>query len=203
VGKCKRQAQNASQKINRGENLPMNSIQKISMSEYKPQEQKVSLKAFTVADLDDFMEWATDNEVTKHMMWNGYTSRSEAESFFANVVEKHPWFKAVCLGDKVVGSIMLDKGKGAHSCKAELGYVIARKYWGNGLATQAIHLAIQYGFKDLDIERIEAYVDPANIASQRVLKKNGFTKEGLLRNFIVQKGILKDRFIYAFLKPIY
>jgi ribosomal-protein-alanine N-acetyltransferase len=161
------------------------------------------LKTFTAADLDDFMEWATDDEVTKYMMWNSYTSRFEAESFFANVVEKHPWFKAVCFDEKVVGSITLDKGKGAHSCKAELGYVIARKYWGNGLATQAIHLAIQHGFKDLDIERIEAFVDPANIASQRVLEKNGFTKEGLLRNCIVQKGILKDRFIYAFLKPIY
>ena len=87
-----------------------------------------------------------------------------------------------------------------HSCKADLGYVIARKYWGNGIASQAIQLAIQKGFEDLDVTRIEALVDPANIASQRVLEKNGFAKEGWLKNYILQKGIIKDRYIYAILK---
>ena len=134
-------------------------------------------------------------------MWNSYISRIEAEIFFASVVEKHPWFRAICLGEKVIGSVTLDKGKGAHNCKGELGYVIAKKYWGNGLATQAIKLAIQTGFQDLDVERIEAYVDPSNIGSQRVLEKNGFLKEGLLRHYVVQKGKVKDRFIYSILKP--
>lgn len=170
------------------------------MTEYKQQEQAVTLKLFTFAGIDDFMEWATDDEVTKYLMWNSYTSRGDAEVFFANVVEKHSWFKAICLGEKIIGSITLDKGKGPHSCKAELGYVIARKYWGNALATQAIKLAIETGFKDLDVERIEAYVDPSNMGSQRVLEKNGFVKEGLLRSCVIQKGILKDRFIYSFLK---
>lgn len=173
----------------------------VNMTEYKQEHHSVNLKTFTSKDISDFMEWGTDDEVTKYMMWNSYTSSSEAEFFFTNVVEKHPWFKAICLGEKVIGSITLDKSKGAHSCKAELGYVLARKYWGMGLVTQAIKLAIETGFKDLDVERIEAYVDPANIGSQRVLEKNGFTKEGLLRNFVIQKGILKDRLIYSFLKP--
>lgn len=168
--------------------------------EKKQQEKKITLKTFTSADTNDFMEWATDHEVTKYMMWNTYNCRSEAESFFINVVEKHPWFKAICLGEKVIGSITLDKGKGAHSCKAELGYVIARKYWGNGLTTQAIQLAIQNGFSDLEVERIEAFVDPTNIGSQRVLEKNGFTKEGLLKNWIVQKKEVKDRIVYALLR---
>lgn len=154
---------------------------------------------FTSADIDDFMERATDDEVAKYMMWNTYTSRSEAESFFTNIIEKHPWFRAICLGEKVIGSISLDKGKGAHSCKAELGYVIARKYWGKGFATQAVHLAIQTGFSDLNVDRIEAYVDLGNIGSQRVLEKNGFRKEALLRNWIIQKETVKDRFVYALL----
>lgn len=181
-------------------NPKIKSLHRVSMSEYKPQEQKIFLKTFACTDIDDFMEWATDDEVTKYMMWNSYTSRSDAESFFVNVVEKHPWFKAVCLDEKVIGSITLDKGKGIHSCKAELGYVIARKYWGNGLATKAISFAIQAGFQDLDVERIEACVDPTNIGSQRVLEKNEFMKEGLLRNYVVQKGMVRDRIMYSILK---
>lgn len=182
-------------------NSKVKATHQVSVIECKQQQQKITLKVFTSADIDDFMEWATDNEVTKYMMWNSYNSRSEAEVFFTNVVEKHSWFKSISLGEKVIGSITLDKGKGVHSCKAELGYVVARKYWGNGLATQAIKLAIQTGFKDLDIERIEAYVDPANIGSQRALEKNEFTQEGLLRSCVIQKGVLKDRLIYSFIKP--
>ncbi len=85
------------------------------------------------------MEWATDDEVTKYMMWNSYTSRSEAERFFENIVDKHPWFKAICLGDKVVGSITLDKGKGFYSCKADLGCA-CKEILGNGIATRAVRL---------------------------------------------------------------
>ncbi len=143
------------------------------------------------------MEWATDDEVTKYMLWDSYTSRRNAEEFFKNVVEKHPWFKAICLGEKVIGSITLDQGQVSHRCKAELGYVLCRKYWNNGFATQAIHLTLQAGFNDLKIERIEAFVSPNNTRSQRVLEKNGFIKEGVLKNCIIQKGILQDRFIYA------
>jgi RimJ/RimL family protein N-acetyltransferase len=184
-------------------NTQIESTNQVLMSKYKQQEQATTLKTFTTADIDDFMEWATDDEVTKYMMWNSYTSRSDAEDFFKNVVENHPWFKAICLGKKVIGSITLDKGKGAHGCKAELGYVISRKYWSNGFATLAINLAIQKGFEDLGVERIEAFVEPSNIASQRVLEKNGFVKEGYLRNFIIQKGVVKDRLVYAILKSGY
>jgi RimJ/RimL family protein N-acetyltransferase len=180
-------------------NQKVESIQLVSMTDYTKQENHITLKAFTSADINDFMEWATDDEVTKHMMWNSYASLSEAESFFTNLVEKHPWFKAICLDKKVIGSITLDKGKGIHSCKAELGYVVARKHWGNGCATQAIKLAIETGFNDLDVERIEAYVDPTNFGSQRVLEKNGFLREGLLKKYVVQKGVIKDRFVYSYL----
>lgn len=164
------------------------------------QEEKMSLQPLTSLNIDDFMEWATDEEVTQYMMWDTYSSRSAAEYFFANVVDSHPWFKAIYLGDKVIGSMTLDKGRGAHSCKAELGYVLTRKYWGKGYATQAIKLALETGFEDLNVERIEAFVDPSNIGSQRVLEKNGFLREGLLKNYIIQKGKLKDRYIYSFLK---
>ena len=164
------------------------------------QEKPLMLKPLTLDDIDDFMVWATDDEVTKYMMWSSYTSRSEAENFFVNIVKAHPWFKAICIDEKVVGSMTLDKGKGAFSCKAELGYVIARKCWGNGLATKAVAEALKRGFEDLDIERIEAYVDPTNIASYKVLEKNGFVREGLLRNCLMQKGVIKDRFLYSFLR---
>lgn len=175
-------------------------VHPMSVQTIHSKEEKISLRTLSSADIDDFMEWATDDEVTRFMMWDSYKSREDAEIFFKNVVEKHGWFKAICLGEKVIGSMTLDKGKGAHSCKAELGYVLAKKYWGKGLVTQAIKNALVAGFTDLEVERIEAYVDPANVGSQRVLEKNGFTREGLLRNYVFQKGVVKDRYIYSITK---
>lgn len=135
------------------------------------------------------------------MMWDTYTSKAEAEQFFHKVIKNHEWFRAICLGDKVIGSLTLDKQKGAHACSAELGYVISRKFWGQGFATQAIQLALQNGFDDLKVERIEAYVDPTNLASMRVLEKSDFLKEGLLRKSIIQKGQIRDRWLYSHIKP--
>jgi [ribosomal protein S5]-alanine N-acetyltransferase len=161
------------------------------------QKNHVVLRNFAIEDVDDFLEWATDDEVTKHLLWNSYHSKNDAEDFFLNVIAKHSWFKAICLDQKVIGSITLDKWKGAHSCKAELGYVIARRYWGKSYASQAVKEALKAGFDDLDIQRIEAFVDPDNIASRKVLENCSFVREGYLRNYIMHKGKLRDRWLFA------
>ena len=134
------------------------------------------------------------------MLWERYTSREEAEAFFSNVVFRHEWFTAICLDGQVIGSISLDKGKGPYVCKAELGYVLAREMWGRGYATAAVGEAVRRGFDDLSVQRIEAFVDPDNLASQRVLEKNGFQLEGYLRECILHKGKIRDRLLYARVK---
>lgn len=157
----------------------------------------ISLRPLTAADIDSFMVWATDPEVTRYARWKPYQSREEGEQFLKNVAEQHPWFQAIVLGEEVIGSMTLDRGKGDYYCKAELGYVSAKKYWGRGLMTQAVQLALQRGFQELDVARIEAFVSPLNIGSQRVLEKNGFLHEGIMRKAVLRQGNLEDLFLYA------
>ena len=57
--------------------------------------KKIMLRPLAINDLDSFMVWATDSEVTRHLRWEPYTSRVTAKDFFKNVVEKHPWFQAI------------------------------------------------------------------------------------------------------------
>lgn len=160
---------------------------------------QIQLKDLTINDLDAFMTWAADENVTRSLMWESYKSKEDASIFLQNIVESHPWFKAICVDGQVIGSITLDKGKGAHSCKAELGYVIAKSQWGKGYITSAIKEALKTGFSDLGITRIEAFVDPENIASVKALKKAGFTCEGLLKRSVIHKGTVRDRFIFSYL----
>jgi len=85
-----------------------------------------------------------------------------------------------------------------------IGYVWAEPYWGKGIAAQAIQLVVKYLFETAEVNRIQAEVMPFNERSKRVLLKNGFTKEGTLRQAHVWSGKgLVDLEIYSILAEEY
>ena len=159
----------------------------------------VQLRNFCLADLDDLYEWASDEEVTKFMTWEAFKSKEQLREYMVKVVIPHPWFKAVCLNGKPIGHVMLKQGTGIHSCRAEMGYAIARKYWSRGFTTQAVKAALKLGFIELPgLKRIEALVLPDNIASARVLEKAGFIKEVFLGKYVHLKGSVRDCLLFSY-----
>ena len=72
--------------------------------------------------------------------------------------------------------------------RAEIGYDYNRKYWGNGYATEVVRRMIQFGFEEMNLNRIEADCNEGNFGSARVLEKAGFIYEGLWRERIWEKG---------------
>jgi len=85
-----------------------------------------------------------------------------------------------------------------------IGYFLAELYWGKGIAAQAIQLVVKYLFETAEVNRIQAEVMPFNERSKRVLLKNGFTKEGTLRQAHVWSGKgLVDLEIYSILAEEY
>lgn len=93
-----------------------------------------------------------------------------------------------------IGFTDLQIGK---SHKAELGYWLAQPYWGKGLMTHAVKVAVQTGFTDFNLIRISAHVFDFNRGSARVLEKSGFQLEGLLRKHYLKEGKLFDGKLYA------
>jgi len=85
-----------------------------------------------------------------------------------------------------------------------IGYYLAENYWGKGLASDAVNILVKFLFEEVNINRIQAEVMPLNEASKKVLQKNGFLKEGLLRQAKVWsgKGVV-DLEIYGLLKEEY
>lgn len=161
---------------------------------------RVTLRDFKMTDVADFMVWATDEKVAHFCSWEVYKSREEAEKYMSTEAIPHPWYKAICVDGKAVGAISLNLGQGHARCRAEIGYVTAAHCWGKGIVTQAVKLAVPAAFQDLpDLERIEALVEPQNMASQRVLEKAGFVKEGLLSRYLTFKGKTRDFFVYRIL----
>jgi ribosomal-protein-alanine N-acetyltransferase len=84
--------------------------------------------------------------------------------------------------------------------RAEISYALFPEHWGNGFAGEAVSKVISYGFKELGLMRIGAVVFVENRASNKLLTKLGFIKEGVLRNYMYQNDIPFDTNIYSLLK---
>lgn len=86
-----------------------------------------------------------------------------------------------------------------HNRRAEIGYELHPDYWRKGYATQALKRVLSFGFEELAMSRIGAVVFPGNIASQNMLKNQGFSEEGLLRSYIRQAGVSHDTLVFSLL----
>jgi ribosomal-protein-alanine N-acetyltransferase len=94
--------------------------------------------------------------------------------------------------DSIVGVANLSQIFRKSFQNAYLGYWLGAKYAGRGFMTEAIDLILQYAFKTLNLHRIEANVQPKNLASINVLKRSGFTKEGFSRRYLKIDGRWRD-----------
>lgn len=83
---------------------------------------------------------------------------------------------------------------------AEIGYGLNSSTWGNGYMNEALVALLTYGFSELDLNRIEADIDPRNIDSAKSLERIGFKKEGHLRESCIVNGVLTDSALYGLLR---
>ncbi|XP_068334105.1 uncharacterized protein [Pyrus communis] len=161
---------------------------------------RISLRPFRVSDADDFLKWASDDKVTRYLRWNTITSREEALTYIEKVAIPHPWRQSICLDDHSIGYVSVKPEAGDDKCRAHVSYAVSAEYWGQGIAKQALRMAMSRVFKEFPcLVRVEALVEVENKGSQMVLEKVGFVKEGLLRKYGYCKGEIRDMFIYSFL----
>ncbi|CAO2838803.1 unnamed protein product [Amaranthus hypochondriacus] len=135
---------------------------------------------------------------------NPNSTREDVLSYFEKRVITHPWHKAICLQGRAIGFVAIERQAGKHGLnrgKVQLSYALVREYWGRGIAIIAVKMAVSFAFQEVqNLVRIEAFVDVPNKASERVIQKVGFVKEGGLRNYImVDDGVGLDVCIYSIL----
>ena len=99
-------------------------------------------------------------------------------------------------GGVVAGALSLSDVAYEAFWSAMLGYWVAQAHAGRGLATRAVAEALQIAFGELGLHRVEAGTRVENVASQRVLERNGFTRVGVLRAHLLIGGEWRDHFLY-------
>lgn len=109
-------------------------------------------------------------------------------------------FRAIFFDNQCVGNITIEKKSDVFSKDAEIGYLLIDDVKGKGIMSQAVKTICEIAFDELDITRISGSVFKPNIASIKVLKKNGFVVEGTMKEAVYKNNNFYDLVILGLRK---
>lgn len=107
----------------------------------------------------------------------------------------------ICRDGAVVGDLNLTQVMRGPEDSANIGLLVDRGVRGQGVATTAIALACRLAFDDLGLHRLQAGIQPMNIASQKAFIRNDFERIGLARGFLFVNGAWRDHLLFQKLAP--
>jgi RimJ/RimL family protein N-acetyltransferase len=158
--------------------------------------KNVNLEIIEKGDLPLLAEWSNDAEYLGDYLWLPQQSRTEWEKRYDNLAADIKWFfiekkdgtKIGTMFHWFIGNLL------------EISCVLAQNERGKGYGREATQLMVDYLFLSKDIVRIQAHTDARNMASQNVLQKAGFKKEGTIRKSAFSRGEWRDRALYSILR---
>jgi [ribosomal protein S5]-alanine N-acetyltransferase len=165
---------------------------------------RIRLRGPREDDGDDLFALFSEESTMRFWSRPPMRRRHEADSLIASILEGFErrqmlnWVIADRSDDRVIGSCTLYDIHVPH-LRGALGYALRVERCGQGLASEAVALALRWGFGRLGLNRIEADTHPDNVASQRLLQRMGFTFEGRLRQHFATLDELQDSSIWGLL----
>ncbi|MFJ7405729.1 MULTISPECIES: GNAT family N-acetyltransferase [unclassified Lysinibacillus] len=167
--------------------------------------QRLHLRRMDISDSHSLFKIWSDPDVTKFMNIANFTHEAQAKEMIELLEELAQANEAIRFSmierksNEIIGTCGFNFIDFEDS-KAEIGYDIAKAYWGMGYAPEGIKALLNYAFETLKLNKIEAKVEPANVNSIRVLQKLNFTFEGQLRQYENSNESFIDINIYSILK---
>ena len=161
---------------------------------------KIEIKQWALSDAKELTSLcnAVDRRFLSDRLPNPYTEK-DAEEWLKTVSENEAVtgiYRAIVYDRKLIGSISVEK----KDDDAEIGYMLLNEYKNKGIATEAVKQVCTIAFKVLSFEQITANVFQPNIATIRVLLKNGFKYKGTIPNAVIKDGNVSDLLIYVLTK---
>ncbi len=155
--------------------------------------ERLRLRAPHPRDAAALLDILGDPEVTRYHNMPTLATLAESQAALERLAQRYAardtirWAIELVEHEAMIGTVGLLRFDWEHG-HAEVGYEIARRWWGRGLTPEAVAAVLRYGFSVLGLHRIEAGVLPGNHASVRVLQKLGFADEGTRRDYLHFKG---------------
>jgi len=144
------------------------------------------LRPSTMADAEGMFAMLSDSESMKYWCDKPITDLEAALKALRKDLESDAQGNSMCWAvtlkgqDEMIGKCILFQFSQTNH-RAEIGYILNRNYWRQGLMQQALEAVINFAFNTLNLNRIEADVDTENAGSLGLLEKLGFEREGLFR----------------------
>lgn len=167
--------------------------------------ERVSIRLIDAAHLPALMAVNGDDEVTRYLPYASWRTPGDAQAWLSRMTVAmeagHTLQYAIVdkASDVTIGSCLLFRLEAA-SARAELGYVLGRAHWNQGLMREALAALLGHAFGAMNLRRIECEIDPRNVPSMQLCERLGFTREGLLRQRWVAQGSARDVHIYGLLR---
>ncbi|KWX87885.1 GNAT family acetyltransferase [Paenibacillus riograndensis] len=164
--------------------------------------ERLHLRKMKVSDSSSLYKIWSDPAVTKFMNVSCFTNENQAIDMINLLENLYHENKAIRFSiilmesNEIIGSCGYNS-LDFENAKAEIGYDIAKAFWGKGYASEASRSLLDYAFSSLNLNRIEAKVAPQNVNSIKLLQKLQFTFEGSLRKCERVDGKFKDLNIYS------
>lgn len=169
---------------------------------------RLVLRKLTVRDAEDVYEYSSDPEVPRFLTWNVHDSLKYTKKYLKFLVSKYKsgeyldWGIALKKTGKIIGTCGFTSVDASNN-KGEVGYVLNREYWNQGYATEAVKRVLEYGFNELELNRLEARVMEGNQDSVRVLTKCNMVHEGTFKQELFVKGTYRNIMHFALCKEEY
>lgn len=165
---------------------------------------RLLLRKMKLDDAQDLFEYASDPEVAEHTTWTAHQSLQDSQDFLRSVMEQYDkqvvasWGVVHKSNLKFIGTCGFISWV-PHHHRAEIAYALSRKFWGQGLMTEAVRTVVAFGFRTMQLNRVQAVCEVENIASARVMEKVGMRYEGTLREHMFSKGRYRNLKMYSIL----
>lgn len=167
------------------------------------QTQRLLLRPWRLSDVDDAFTYASDPDWARYL-WDvphPYT-REDAEEFVRSATER-TWSKqaqfAIIKNGKPIGGVHIYIADEASKI-CGLGYNVGRIYWGQGIATEAARVVLDFGFRVFEPQKVLCKADARNLESLKVMQKLGMTQEALLRKHRLFRGEYIDEVWFGILR---
>lgn len=166
--------------------------------------ERLFLRELIEYDAQGILNCFSNEDVLRYYGQNPLTSIEHVENIIRNFSNNFKEKRGIKWGveikgiEGIIGTIGFHDWSSEHR-RAEIAYALLPEHWGNGYATEAVLKVISYGFNELELTRIGAVVFTENKASNVLLTKLGFEKEGVLRNYMYQNNVPYDTNVYSIL----
>jgi RimJ/RimL family protein N-acetyltransferase len=165
---------------------------------------RLRLRPLVESDAPALLAIFSDPEVTRYWSTLPWETIDQAEAMIARDRKAMAAGEHIRLGlqrdgeDKILGVCTLFAFM-AQCRRAEVGYCLAPAAWGKGYMHEALQALLDYGFRELGLNRVEADIDPRNTRSATSLERLGFTREGYLRERWIVGDEVSDTALYGLL----